>query len=1490
VTNRPLRILLVEDDVADACRIEAALRDAADRPADVITVASLSDARKSAADSNWDVVFLDLGLPDSQGIEAFRAVQEFLPTTPIVVLTGIEDPTLAQEAIHEGAQDFLAKGALSAELLSRTIRCAIDRKRAHRTLDEERQRPFAVLDALPMFVYLQSPDHTIPFANKKFRELFGDVEGRACYEVFHGRKAPCDECPPMRVQETGEPEVSEWTSLEGRTYAVYDQVFPGSGDAPLTLKVGLDVTEQKRARHELARSESRFRRLAENAPDVIYRYRIALNPGFDYISPAVTDVSGYTPEEYYADPLLGIKVVHPEDRHLLEGLAHGRLPAKRTHDVRWFHKDGHVRWTEDHHIPVYDESGRLVAIEGVARDITEWKRSQEALAKSEERHRLLFEHAGIGIGYYTPEGELIGYNRVAAAYLGGEPEDFAGKTIVEIFGEEKGTEYLRRIAHVARFAETVTYEDYAELPTGPKWFLSTYSRVDGPDGEVLGVEVFSEDITERKTSETALRESERRFRELGEMLPETVYECDLTGRITFANRAGFERFGYTKRDLERGLNALELLVHEDRDRAEENVRRILDGERIGGTEYIALKRDGSTFPAIVHTASALKDGEAVGFRGILVDVSEERRAREALQTADEIVSALPAGILIYRYREPEALLLASGNAAASPFVDLEKHVGTELKDHWPPAMVERLKKPLLRVAREGEVYDREVTVESSAGRFFFHVRAFRIPGDRVVIAFEDVTERRKAQTSVVEWKNRYEGAVQASGHVLYDWDSETNAVTYGGDFERILGYTEDEMTGGLTHWIELIHPDDRQGFEQAIEQLRQSHEPAHLLYRVRRKEGEYIHVEDDGNFIVDAHGKPVRMLGFVKDVTERRRSSERIEESERRYRGMVELSPVGIVTVDLEGVVTSCNKAFEEMTGYSEEELVGKHFTKLPPARLRDVAKYVRMFGAVMAGRTPDPFESTWTRKDGTHEQGEVRVALMKREGKLFGVQVIVQDVTERNRALEALRQSEARYRSLFENSVLGIYRTTPDGRILVANPALVRMLGCDSFEELAQRNLEERGYEPETPRAEFKERIERLGSLVGWESAWKRRDGTTLHVRENARVVRDEEGNVLYYEGTIEDVTERKEVEHEAEALRERLELTQYSIDSTEAIVLWVLPDGHFLFVNEAASWMLAYSREELLGKAVWEVDSEYPKERRAKEWEALKRLGTEVSERTFRRRDGSEFPVEITAQYIRFKGKEYEFAVAFDISKRKHLEAQLRQSQRLESIGTLASGVAHEINNPLTGIINYAQLISDRIEDEKLKRFADGIKEEGDRVAGIVRNLLSFSRQDKEHSSPARMIDIVNAALSLYTALLRRDQIELHIDVPEGLPKIGCRSQEIQQILINLLTNARDSLNLRFPDAHRDKRIAVFARVVKEDDREWIRLLVEDHGQGIPPELIDRVFDPFFTTKPRDQGTGLGLSISYGLVRDHGGRMNVESVPNGVTRFTVDLPIGTK
>ena len=238
--------------------------------------------------------------------------------------------------------------------------------------------------------------------------------------------------------------------------------------------------------------------------------------------------------------------------------------------------------------------------------------------------------------------------------------------------------------------------------------------------------------------------------------------------------------------------------------------------------------------------------------------------------------------------------------------------------------------------------------------------------------------------------------------------------------------------------------------------------------------------------------------------------------------------------------------------------------------------------------------------------------------------------------------------------------------------------------------------------------------------------------------------------------------------------------------------------------------------------------------------------------------------------------------------LETQLRQNQKLESIGTLAGGVAHEINNPINGIMNYAQLVLDKLgPDSPVAEYAGEIIHETERVAEIVRNLLSFARQEKQEHSPARLADIVAHTLSLIRSIIRKDQITVEVDVPGDLPKVKCRSQQIQQVLMNLMTNARDTLNERYPDFDEDKILRVTAREFEKEGRTWIRTTVEDHGAGIAPEVLARIFDPFFTTKPRDIGTGLGLSVSHGIVQDHHGELHVESEPGQYTRFHLDLPV---
>jgi len=253
---------------------------------------------------------------------------------------------------------------------------------------------------------------------------------------------------------------------------------------------------------------------------------------------------------------------------------------------------------------------------------------------------------------------------------------------------------------------------------------------------------------------------------------------------------------------------------------------------------------------------------------------------------------------------------------------------------------------------------------------------------------------------------------------------------------------------------------------------------------------------------------------------------------------------------------------------------------------------------------------------------------------------------------------------------------------------------------------------------------------------------------------------------------------------------------------------------------------------------------------------------------------------------------AVATDISARKHAEAekrlfegQLRQQQRLESVGTLASGVAHEINNPIQGIMNYADLIyANSSKRELVEEFAGEIIHESNRVATIVRNLLAFSRQDATAEPAATQLSlVVQATLSLVHAVLRRDHITVTVDAEPNLPLVRCRAQQIQQVVMNLVTNARDALNQRYGDYDERKRIEI--RVEWATKPDTVRVSVRDTGPGITAEVLPRIFDPFFTTKGRNEGTGLGLAVSHGIVLEHGGELLVETEVGVGSCFMLEL-----
>jgi PAS domain S-box-containing protein len=247
----------------------------------------------------------------------------------------------------------------------------------------------------------------------------------------------------------------------------------------------------------------------------------------------------------------------------------------------------------------------------------------------------------------------------------------------------------------------------------------------------------------------------------------------------------------------------------------------------------------------------------------------------------------------------------------------------------------------------------------------------------------------------------------------------------------------------------------------------------------------------------------------------------------------------------------------------------------------------------------------------------------------------------------------------------------------------------------------------------------------------------------------------------------------------------------------------------------------------------------------------------------------------------------VARNLTEEEVVRAEAIRAAQLAAIGELASGVAHEINNPINGIINYAQIILDAPEDPEAGSNLENIINEGKRIARIVSNLLDFARQRKEVVAPVPVERIIANSLQLVAHLLKKDGISCSINIADSLPPLLCNEQQLQQVVLNLISNARYALNKRHPRPCAEKRIEINGQYLDTDEVPFLRLSFTDYGIGIPPEIQTRLFDPFFSTKPPGEGTGLGLSISHGLIRDHGGKIRVQSTPGYRTRFTIDLPV---
>jgi PAS domain S-box-containing protein len=529
------------------------------------------------------------------------------------------------------------------------------------------------------------------------------------------------------------------------------------------------------------------------------------------------------------------------------------------------------------------------------------------------------------------------------------------------------------------------------------------------------------------------------------------------------------------------------------------------------------------------------------------------------------------------------------------------------------------------------------------------------------------------------------------------------------------------------------------------------------------------------------------------------------------------------------------------------------------------------------------------------------------RSGEVAGLLGLSINTTEEKRAKEKLQESQEKLRLVIDQSPLGVCTVDHRGYFTEANPAYERTTGY-SLEELHKLTIFDITHPDDRPsnRNLFQNMSSGKTSGFKMEKRYIRKNGAVIFVAIHAEAIRDAAGEPLFGLALVEDITERKQTEEAlAKSQAALIESKQQMETALEGADLgtwdWNIETGE-LHCNDRWARMKGYRPEEIEPGLDFFRNLVHPDDLQATDERMNAHLKgeTERYASEFRIRDksgewiwiqdrGKVIERDVNGSPLRAGGTHQDITAQRRIEREKtELEAKLLHQQRLEAIGTLASGVAHEINNPINGVINYAQLILDESgDDSRTGGYAREIINETERVATIVRHLLAFSRQDKQSHSPALISDIAEATLSLVRTIIRHDQISLVVDVPETLPQLKCRSQQIQQVLMNLLTNARDALNERYPEYDDDKVLSVTASESQHDDRRWIRITIEDHGTGIAPENKKRIFEPFFTTKGRDKGTGLGLAIAHGIVSEHHGELRVDSEPGRGTTVILELPV---
>lgn len=1271
-----------------------------------------------------------------------------------------------------------------------------------------------------------------------------------------------------------------------------------------------DLTERRQIEKQLQNERILLRTLVDNLPTSIYikdlNYRKILSNPTNVRhawKKSEAEVIGKTDFELYPKELAD--QFYEDDKNVIE---HGKSVIDREEFT--LGEDGEKLWQVTSKIPLRDEKGKIVGLIGIGTDITARKRAEEEKQQERTLLKAILDHlpASVWVKDIDYKRTLVNKAHVARTGLFAGKDrltesDFLGKTDSDVYGKERGEEFLDEDRMVIRDGEAVlNREELVFDSKGAKhWQLVSKVPLFDGDGKVTGLVGIVTDVTKQKEAEEENVRARELLKTIINHIPNGIFVKDEQLRKILVNPAHIERvsmhigprkeedlIGKTDFDVYPPGVAEEYMVEDE--------RILRDGKTILNKPLSSTNTDGQTHWELISKIPMRdENGKITGMVGVSTDITAVREAEERLAENEARFRLLAenARDLVFRYSavpQPHFEYVSPSAVEINGYTPEEHYADPELivkvihpDEHMSlKGLVERLEaseEPMTMrwIRKDGAV----IWVEIQS-RVIYDARKNIVAVEGIV---RDITDRKESEEALRASQETLARITSSITDVIYSVDGATGEFEYLSPvFEKILGYSIDDikrMGGRWKFLMSVIEGEDPSKPDPVLNEMQQRRVETMPVWERwwKRKDGSKRFMEDYAVPLYEGD-RLVRVDGVLRDITDRKLAEEEVERERILLRTLIDNFPYSIYVKDKNYRKIIANYIdYKEFAGFSSEsEIIGKTDFDIYP---KDVAerlvaddRKVILEGQAVMDREEPIVDS----RGKEHWLRTTKIPLRDNENNVIGLVGVGIDVTEKRAVDEALRRSEAELRALFESMNDVIMVMNAEGRYLKiapTDPSLLHrpaeeLVGKTLFDALPERQAEQfLSVILETLRDRKTHTVE-YSIEIGGEEKWRA-----------ANVSPMTEDSVIW---VARDVTERKAMEKEiVDSEKKYRELVENALVGIFKVNL----SGTIVYVNKAMADMLEFDSPQdmmsvsssALYKNIEDMSSLI---------EELRKFGKTGKNKELEMvtKSGKVRNVLISASL----DQDVISGMAKDITEIRTLERQFIQTQKLEGLGNIAAGIAHDFNNILGVILGYSDLLGDSsYQPDKFKRGMQAIAKSADRGKSLVRQLLTFARKTEVTFESLNLNNAVAEIEKLMVETFPRT-IETRTDLEVELPPVLADASQIHQVLLNLCVNARDAMPKGgvlsiSTDVVPGASLAELHPSATSD--EYAEVRIADTGIGMDESTRQKIFEPFFTTKGIGRGTGLGLSVVYGIVESHRGFIDVESELGKGTTFRIYLPV---